>query len=101
MVAGVSEAVRAGGDWISVPRVGGAAGAGVGMLSSLPPPHADNISEHAAIDSNTRALCISKSSRFPQRNARAPRIVTIAAPIGPGVHMSFASRSARLFPTVV
>ena len=34
MASGVSEAVRAGGDWISEPRAGGIAGAGVGMLLS-------------------------------------------------------------------
>ncbi len=56
MVAGVSEAVRAGGDWISEPRGGGlAGGAGGGVSSSsLLLPQAANISEHAAIVKNPR-----------------------------------------------
>jgi hypothetical protein len=63
MVAGVSEAVRAGGDWISEPRVGGLAGAGGGASSSLLLPQAANSSEHAAIVKNRKVRFIYEGPR--------------------------------------
>src|SRR5688572_19458842 len=80
MVAGVSEAVRAGGDWISEPRAGGLAGAGGGVSSSsLLLPQAASTSEHAAIVRYPRFRFIVESPHGHDTvNARARQIVTRA-----------------------